>query len=367
VAALSCLALLLWLPTARAGAQVQDTFPAAERIVAVGDVHGDFDRFVALLRQAEVIDGRNRWSGGRTHLVQTGDVPDRGPDTRKVMDLLMELEKQAARAGGRVHALIGNHEAMNVIGDLRYVVPGEYAAFRTRDSEALRARAYRLLADSARRDDPEYRRQWEAERPLGWVEHRLAWEGEGSYGDWVRGHNAVVRIGPYLFLHGGIGPAYVDRSLAALNEAVRRDLTRGAPPGPDRGITEDPEGPLWYRGLATGDETALAAHVDSVLAAYGVRHVVIGHTVTPGAILPRFGGKVIMIDVGLAAYYGGPPAALVVEDGRPYALHRGTRLPLPLDGDVLPYLQAAAALEPERSRLRKYVDQLAGATVPGGH
>src|SRR5262245_33598569 len=103
-------------------------FTGVERVVAVGDVHGDFGAFVGVLRAAGVIDQKNKWTGGKTHLVQTGDVPDRGADSRKVMDLLMDLEKQAPKAGGRVHALIGNHEAMNLYGDLRYVVPGEFAA-----------------------------------------------------------------------------------------------------------------------------------------------------------------------------------------------------------------------------------------------
>jgi hypothetical protein len=126
---------------------------------------------------------------------------------------------------------------------------------------------------------------------------------------------------------------------------------------------EDPEGPLWYRGLATGDETLLAPHVDSVLAAFGVRHIVIGHTVTAGTVLPRFGGKVIMIDVGLSAAYGGPPAALVIEKGVPYTVHRGQRLKLPLTGDLLPYLRAAAATDPAPSRLQKLIERLEASTV----
>jgi hypothetical protein len=112
----------------------QDTWTGVDRVVAVGDVHGDYDAFVAILRAAEVIDSKGRWSGAKTHLVQTGDVLDRGADSRKAMDLLMSLEKQAAKAGGRVHALIGNHEAMNMYGDLRYADPGEFAAFKTADS-----------------------------------------------------------------------------------------------------------------------------------------------------------------------------------------------------------------------------------------
>jgi len=60
----------------------------AERTVAVGDVHGGYDQLVAILRAAGIIDAENRWSAGRTVFVQTGDVVDRGPDSRRALDLL---------------------------------------------------------------------------------------------------------------------------------------------------------------------------------------------------------------------------------------------------------------------------------------
>lgn len=341
-----------------------EAYAGVARIVAIGDVHGDYDTFVALLRQAGVIDGKSRWSGGRTHLVQTGDVLDRGDHSRKVMELLMALAPQAEKAGGRVHALVGNHEAMNVLGDLRYVAPGEYDAFRGGNSRQLQERAWKVLSDTARRNDPAYKAQWFAEHPLGWVEHRMAFEGNGRYASWIRGNHAVVKINDWLFLHGGIGPKYVDSSLAAINAGVRQALSPTAPP-PEGNIAEDPEGPLWYRGLASGDEAELDAHVAKVLAAYGVSHVAIGHTVSPGAILPRFGGRVVMIDVGLSAAYGGPPAVLLIEDGAAFALHRGQKLPLPLGGDLLPYLKAAAATEPAPGRLQQYLDALQASKVPG--
>ena len=123
--------ILLSVAGSVGGLLAQDSAVGVSRIVAVGDVHGDFAQFTTVLRQAGVIDAKNRWAGGQTHLVQAGDVPDRGPDSRQVMDLLMELTPQAEKAGGQVHALIGNHEAMRALGDLRYVSPGEYEAFRT--------------------------------------------------------------------------------------------------------------------------------------------------------------------------------------------------------------------------------------------
>lgn len=361
-------ALLLVFAAGRA--EGQDTFSGVDRIVAVGDVHGDFDQFVTVLRQAGVIDGKNRWAGGRTHLVQTGDVLDRGPNSRAVMDLLIALAPQAERADGRVHALIGNHEAMNVLGDLRYVSAGEYRAFVSPNAEKFRNRVFRSRADSGRRDDPAYREQWEADHPLGWVEHRLAFEGNGRYGTWIRGNNVAVKINEYLFLHGGIGPNYATLPLAEINAQVRAAL---APDATDasRKIADDPEGPLWYRGLATGDEASLSEHLDGVLAALGVSRMVIGHTVTAGTVMPRHSGKVIMIDVGLSAVYGGPPTCLIIERGTAYTLHRGTKLELPLSGDLLPYLRAAAALDPAPSRLEKLIQQLdpipaAAATPPGG-
>lgn len=62
-------------------------------------------------------------------LVQTGDMVDSGVGSRRLMAQLMRLQREAPRAGGQVVVLTGNHEAMNVTGDLRHVDPGEYAAF----------------------------------------------------------------------------------------------------------------------------------------------------------------------------------------------------------------------------------------------
>ena len=107
----------------------------SESLVAIGDVHGDFDDFVAILQHIGLIDKQNHWTGGKTTFVQLGDLLDRGPKPREVMDLMMALEKEAGPAGGRVVSLLGNHEMMNIMGDLRYVTPVNYASFADSDSE----------------------------------------------------------------------------------------------------------------------------------------------------------------------------------------------------------------------------------------
>ena len=90
-------------------------FSDAERIVAISDVHGAYDAMVRTLTSAGVIDDTQSWAAATTHLVITGDLLDRGPDSRKVMDLVMRLEEEALQHGGRVHQLLGNHEVMNLV------------------------------------------------------------------------------------------------------------------------------------------------------------------------------------------------------------------------------------------------------------
>ncbi len=194
-------------------------FEKVERIVAVGDVHGAYQQFLEILRASEVIDAQNRWIGGRTHLVQTGDVLDRGPDSRQALEFLRRLTRDAERAGGRVHALLGNHEAMRLVGDFRYVTPGEYAAFANSDSVATRKAVIETLpaADRARA---------EQETPLGMIEMIRAFGPDQDFGAYLRTLNAVVRINGILFLHGGISPAVASMTCADINDTVRRELGR---------------------------------------------------------------------------------------------------------------------------------------------
>ena len=335
----------------------EDTFDGVERIVAVGDIHGDFDACTRILRSANLIDKNNAWIGGRSHLVQTGDILDRGIEGRKVIDLLMSLEIQAEKAGGRVHALLGNHEVMNIRGDLRYVSADEYDSYKSPDSEDLRRRLFESEATREQQKDGDYRKAWEKQHPLGWVERWIAFSQAGTYGKWLRSRNTVIRINGVLFLHGGISPKYASSDIRDINERVRAELLK-SPADVRTGIVVDPEGPLWYRGMAQSPESELAGHVDNVLASFHVQHVVIAHTPTPGIVMPRFGGKVILIDVGLSEAFGAGQACLEFEGGKPFAVHRGRVLEIPTSTDLTDYLRAAEDLEPANSLLRRYMDRL---------
>ena len=122
---LIALAALAAITSRGAGAASSCEFDGVERIVAVGDVHGAYDRYLEILRVAGVVDPAGRWTGGRTHFVQVGDMVDRGDDSRKVLEFLKRLERDAPGSGGRVHILLGNHEVARMLGDLRLTTAGE--------------------------------------------------------------------------------------------------------------------------------------------------------------------------------------------------------------------------------------------------
>jgi len=171
------------LGAAGSAADATESSPAAwsgiERVVAFADVHGAHEELTALLQSVGVIDAELRWSGGKTHLVSLGDLLDRGADSRKVMDLLMRLQSEAAAAGGRVHVVLGNHEAMNVLGDLRYVAADEFAAYAADEDPAERTGARdAFLARQAGATAADFDRLF----PPGFFAHRRLLGPQGRYG-----------------------------------------------------------------------------------------------------------------------------------------------------------------------------------------
>lgn len=346
-----------------------------ERIVAVGDVHGDYDNYLATLMAAGLVDRKGKWTGGAAHLVQTGDIPDRGPDTQKIIEHIGKLDKQAQRKGGRVHNLIGNHESMNVYGDLRYVHEGEYQAFTDRRSESLRDRYYGLYLESLKAQQPEkyaslpenFRDQWNLEYPLGWVEHRQAWDPawnpEGEYAQWVLNNKVAVRINDTVFLHGGISGFYCQNSLASLTEMVLERLRNFDPA--NTGILEDEYGPLWYRGLSGEAPEAPVETVDAILARHGIRHIAVGHTPTSGVIWPRYDGKVVMIDTGISQAYGGYVGYLEITPDGLFAGYPGGKLPLPSSDDgAIAYLEQVIQLDPGNRHLQQRLERLRQPPAP---
>jgi hypothetical protein len=205
--------------------------------VAVGDVHGDRDALIAVLKMAGILDDSGHWVGGHSHVVQIGDIPARGPQTRAAFDFLMRLETDASGSGGKVHSLIGNHDAGNMYGDLRDVLPEEYGEFRQSGSEALLTKALDEECASRRKvglfpsrpEDLEYfKRTWFERHPPGFVEHRAAFGPAGKYGSWIRRNNTAIRIkDDTLFVHGGISPKHARTALPRIFGCLASKRTLG--------------------------------------------------------------------------------------------------------------------------------------------
>jgi hypothetical protein len=333
--------LALW-PVVAAAQPVADVcnLRTSERVVAVGDIHGAYDTFVGILQASGLTDERGRWRGGRAVLVQTGDILDRGADSRRALDLLRRLERDAARAGGRVHVLLGNHELMRMIGDWRYVSPGEIEAFRTGQSAELRDRVFMVVEENVAKqaaaekrphDERAFRERFMKEVPLGYLEVQNAFGPAGDYGKWLRERPAVIKINDVLYVHGGISPQTAPLGCAGINAAIRKDV-EVANPTPEQimamlGSSET--GPLWYRGLAEEPEETFAPTVTSILEQMQARMVVIGHTVSESfRIRPRFAGRVMQIDTGMLGgtfYPGGAASAIEIQGGRITAIYRAGR------------------------------------------
>jgi hypothetical protein len=338
------LALLLLLSAGLAAAD-NYRYSSEGRVVAVGDIHGAFDEFVAILRGTGLVDAELRWTGGTTHLVSVGDLLHRGDYGRQVMDLVMRLQREAAEAGGAVHVILGNHEVMSLTGDLRYVSTGDYAQFGSEAPPGL---------------------------PAGYLERRAAFAPDGEYGRWLLELPIAIVVDDTLFVHGGLSEPVRGLTLEEINEFSRRDVRRFAEGWHallDAGLLGDgddfddiraraaelakgrgdarlrqvgaditaaldglpflPDGPLWYRGSARCHPYVETDAIDAVLDKVGARRVAIGHTPThDNRITSRMGGRVLLLDIGMnTAVYQGRPAALVIEDGvlRAWDLVEGER------------------------------------------
>lgn len=344
------------------------TWEGVERIVAIGDLHGDYDHYIDTLRAAELVNKRGKWTGGAAHLVQTGDIPDRGPDTREIMEHIDKLARQAASDGGRVHLLIGNHEAMNSYGDLRYVTPQEFADFAGRNSEAMVDRYYELSLEDMKANNPEqfaalpedYREQWDKTHPPGFVEHRQAWDPawnpEGEYALRTLELKAAVKINGTVFVHGGISDKYADLSLEELSRQAHAELTEFNYENP--GLVADECGPLWFRGLSGREPEVGTPLLESILERLSAQRIVVGHTPTPGVVWPRYNTRVVQIDTGIAAHYGGRPAYLEITADGLVAGYPGGKVALPASDDERgEYLTDVIALQPENSALKRFREQ----------
>jgi len=252
----------------------------------VSDVHGHVEPLVAALQQASLLDSGRAWCGGRARLTFLGDYFDRGPDGIAVVDLILRLQDESGVAGGRVEALIGNHEIL-ALGMSRFGAERVPSGLWSRRSFA---RSWALNGGQAR------------------DQQRLT----GEHVEWLSGLDSVALAGPDLLLHSDT-TEYLrwGDSVEQINDAVRTVLAG-----------EDLE-QWWQCWVRLTTRHAFAGQdgqdvAEELLEQLGGGRIVHGHSVVttftgqdPRQVtgpLIYAAGRVLAIDGGV---YGGGPCLVV--------------------------------------------------------
>ena len=352
------------------------------KIVAFGDVHGAYDELVSLLKETGMIDSNLNWSGGNTNLVSLGDLIDRGPRSRDVVDLIMKLQTQAPESEGRVHVVLGNHELMEMTGDRGYIAQSDYAAFAgeetEKDREDLRQE---YIKDHADKDDKNYGEEFDKLYPSGFIAYERAFSPEGYIGKWILKQPFILKINDTVFVHGGISSEIADKSLSEINKEGKTDLNnylqtvgrlRNAGVLPeyvgfydripylnskakkmidaDPAVNYDPEkrpawfndvldlikdqktlifsydSPVWYRGTSLCNPNCESFNTEKFLKHVKAARVVIGHTPTLNhRVIDRMDGMAVRIDTGmLHSYFKGQASALIINKDNLQVHYLGT-------------------------------------------
>jgi hypothetical protein len=258
-------------------------FAQPQKILFLSDIEGEFEGFRSLLIANGVIDEQYKWTFGKGHLVICGDLFDRGKHVPEGIWLLYKLEDLAKKAGGYVHVILGNHDIMNLSGDLRYL-------------------------------DKKY---VESAKIMG-VDYMSLYSADTELGAWLRTKNTIEKIGDNLCMHAGVAPVIngLNLSVTEINTLCRPFYDKAKML---RGVSDPKIDPFytgstslfWYRGYFA-EPKATEEEVNTTLKVFNVSRIVVGHTIVKGNVGFYYDKKVLGIDVNQHA--GDHQAALFEND-----------------------------------------------------
>lgn len=280
--------------------------PAVPRIIVIGDLHGDWDMTLKSLYLAKVIDDDLNWKGKDTVIVQVGDQIDRCrgyaykcSDERatindeasdiKILKYLTKLHSQAQKEGGAVYSLLGNHELMNIMGDMRYVSYKGLKEFEVKDDSG------KIVKTGTEARKEQFKRGSELSNFLACT------------------RQAALIIGSNLFVHAGIIPQLAEKyNVRDINNLVRKWLLNKTQDTNEinKIIKSSDFSPFWFRifgqiptDLKTTDDYC-KMYVNSVLEIYKINSMIVGHT--PQSFIANKGinhtceKKLWRVDVGMS-------------------------------------------------------------------
>ena len=305
---------------------------ARERVVTIGDLHGDLEQTKRAFRACHLTNSKDKWIGGKTTVVQVGDQLDRGPDEVAVMYFLERVAEEAERSGGELVRILGNHETLNIAGRFRYAQREGCADFtRWRDRQKIGMELKKMCFVSEKQMERRYRKKkqtnWCAyetgekrhEKLPSWIReddvHSInRWKAVCPGGEFTKrffaGKNVAERVGSTLFVHAGVLEHHALYGLENINKDIREwasnaENPRGVPPS----HVQSDQSIVWARDYAhTEEERCDCAKLSRALHFLpGVERVVVGHTIQKGGggATAACDGKVLRVDVGMSRGCGG--------------------------------------------------------------
>jgi hypothetical protein len=258
------------------------SYNGVDSIAAISDIHGEYNGYIKIMKSLGIIDGMLNWKFGKGHLVVLGDTFDRGNMVTEILWHLFGLEKQAIKAGGMVHVLLGNHEIMMLGKDMRYT-----------NEKYIRVAT------------------------ISGIEYSNLYSVESVLGEWLRNQPTMISINDIIFVHGGVSIEMVRRKLnieqinQTFSDMVLRKEMQSDNEIVNLRFLNDDEGPVWYRGFFTNRDYC-ETKIDSILNFYNKKHIVVGHT-TANEIRSLFDSKIFGIDAGIGN--DKPGAMLIYKNG----------------------------------------------------
>ncbi|TRX59560.1 metallophosphoesterase [Fulvivirga sp. M361] len=240
-------------------------FTGISKIAVLSDIHGQYDLFIKLLQAQKIINKKGKWSYGKGHFIIVGDVFDRGDSVTETLWFLYKLEKEAIKAGGKVHLLLGNHEVMVLNGDLRYIHD-----------------KYQLISEKM---DMKY--------------HEL-FGSNTLIGHWLRTKPVAITINDIAFAHAGFSPEFASKGFdiqstnrlfyKKIIDKTKKDIAKND----TAKFLAKSDGPIWYRGYFK-DENFTKQQATEILEHLNKKHIVVGHT-SMKKVKSHFDGTIFSVD-----------------------------------------------------------------------
>ncbi|KAH8738513.1 hypothetical protein FG386_001895 [Cryptosporidium ryanae] len=243
------------------------------RVVVIGDIHGDLKSLVTCLYLSGITDKNFNWAANNTMLIQIGDIVDRGPYAFQIYKLFNKLRNQAPLYNSKFIGLIGNHEIMNLCGQLQYVTNEDIETY-------------------------------------GGSENRMfEWSDNGFIGKYVKTLKLVVRVNDSLFVHAGLHPKYAKVGINMLEQNSKyllNDIYKHCDDYNSLFFSED--GPLWTREISLGSDDISCSLVKDTLNILNLNRMIIGHTIQlDNRINLKCNNSLYLVDTGFSeAIYGKP-------------------------------------------------------------